>query len=396
MMMTLRQRGLLLALALAAACGARAAGKDTLIYCSEATPESLNPQQATTGPSLVASSQTMFNRLISHDLRHDRLLPSLATAWTVSADSKTYTFTLRRGVKFNRNKYFTPTRDFNADDVIFSLQRQRDAANPLHGLSGGVYEYFHDTGFDTLIREVKKLDDYRVQFILTRPNAAFLADWAMDFTTILSAEYGQAMLKQGTPERLDSWPIGTGPYALQQYRPDAQIRYIANPHYWGGEVATKHLIFAITPDPQTRLAKLRAGECQIIPSPLPSQLKTIADDPQLRLRDYPSPNVGYLAFNTQKKPFDDPRVRQALNYATDKAAIARWCDSGYDARVSEAARLSDTAARARLYREAQQIFYRQAPWIALASGRAFYATRSNLVGFDRELMGSDFSKARLN
>ena len=532
-MTTLRQRGLLLAFALAAACGARAAGNDTLVYCSEATPESLNPQQATTAPSLVASSQTLFNRLISHDLRHDRLLPSLATAWTVSPDGKTYTFTLRRGVKFNRNKYFTPTRDFNADDVIFSVQRQRDPANPFHGLSGGVYAYFHDTGFDALIREVKKLDDYRVQFTLAQPNAAFLADWAMDFTSILSAEYAQAMLKQGTPARLDSWPIGTGPYALQQYRPDAQIRYIANPHYWGGEVATGHLIFAITPDPETRLAKLRTGECQIIPSPLPSQLKTISDDPQLELHAYPSPNVGYLAFNTQKKPFADPRVRQALNYATDKRAIvravfggygevakapiprgilgyaadqpdygydvakakallaaagvapgtevtlwalpvqrpynpngrrvaemiqrdwakvgvnakivtfewgeyvagmhrgdhdaalygwmsdngdpdnfaatllscagvdtganvARWCDRGYDALVAQAARLHDPAARARLYREAQLIFYRQAPWIALASGQAFYATRRNLSGFDRALMGSDFSRARLN
>ena len=74
----------------------------------------------------------------------------------------------------------------------------------------------------------------------------------MDFASILSAEYADAMLKKGTPEYVDSWPIGTG-YALQQYKVDSQIRYIANPHYWEGEVPTKHLI-SITPNVETRLA----------------------------------------------------------------------------------------------------------------------------------------------
>lgn len=87
------------------------------------------------------------------------------------------------------------------------------------------------------------MDDYHVQFELNEPNAAFLADWGMDFASILSAEYGEAMLKKGTPENVDNWPVGTGPYALQQYKVDSQIRYIANPHYWEGEVPTKHLIF---------------------------------------------------------------------------------------------------------------------------------------------------------
>ncbi len=533
MTITRRRRAALLALTMTAAGAAQAAGKETLVYCSEATPTSLNPQQGTTAPDLVASSQTLFDRLVSHDLRSGRLLPSLATGWTVSADGKTYTFTLRRGVKFNSNKFFTPTRDFNADDVIFSVMRQKDAANPIHGISGGDYAYFRDSGFDRLIREVKKLDDYRIQFTLSEPNAAFLADWAMDFTSVLSAEYAQAMLARGTPAQIDTWPLGTGPYALQQFRPDAQIRYAANPHYWRGDVATKRLVFAITPDPETRLAKLRAGECQIIPSPRPSQLDAIRRDPQLRLEAYPSPNVGYLAFNTQKKPFSDPRVRQALNYATDKAAIvravfggygeaasgpiprgiagydpaladypydvakarallaqagvapgtevtlwalpvqrpynpngrrvaeiiqsdwakvgvkakivtyewgeylagihrgehdaalygwmsdngdpdnfvapllgcasiatgsniARWCDSGFDRRIREAARLSSPAARVALYREAQQIFHQQAPWITLASGQAFYATRSSVSGFNRDRMGNDFSRARIN
>lgn len=122
-----------LALALSAllpAGTAMAAGNDTLIYCSEASPESFNPQIASSGPSFVASSQTLYNRLITFDPVKNTPVPSLATAWTISPDGKTYTFTLRQGVKFNSNKFFTPTRDFNADDVIFSVMRQKDPNHP--------------------------------------------------------------------------------------------------------------------------------------------------------------------------------------------------------------------------------------------------------------------------
>ncbi|MBS5772456.1 MAG: ABC transporter substrate-binding protein [Enterobacter cloacae] len=526
----------LLALALSTllpASAAFAASNDTLIYCSEASPESFNPQIASSGPSFVASSQVLYNRLVTFDPVKNTPVPSLATEWKVSDDGKTWTFTLRQGVKFNSNKYFKPTRDFNADDVIFSVMRQMDAKHPYHNVSKGNYEYFTDVGLDKLIKEVKKVDDYHVQFVLNEPNAAFLADWGMDFASILSAEYADAMLKKGTPENVDNWPIGTGPYALQQYKTDALIRYIANPNYWEGPVPTMHLIFSITPDVQTRLAKLQTNECQIIPAPAPVQFEQIKKNKDLTLHTVEALNVGYLAFNTEKKPFDNVLVRQALNYATDKKAIvnavflgsasvaksplppnmlgynkdlpeysydpekakallkqaglekgfeatlwsmpvqrpynpnsrriaemiqsdwakvgvkakivsyewgeylsgmrkgehdtalfgwmsdngdpdnfadtllgcdsvktgsnaARWCDKPYDDLVKKAKLVSDPAERAKLYGQAQDIFYKQAPWIPLANGKTFYATRSNVTGYSVSLMGSDFSKAKLN
>lgn len=81
-----------------------AANNDTLVYCSEASPESFNPQIASSGPSFVASSQVLYNRLVNFDPVKNTPIPSLATAWTISPDGKTYTFTLRQGVKFNSNK----------------------------------------------------------------------------------------------------------------------------------------------------------------------------------------------------------------------------------------------------------------------------------------------------
>ena len=526
----------LLALALSAllpASAAWAANNDTLIYCSEASPESFNPQIASSGPSFVASSQVLYNRLINFDPVKNTPVPSLATEWTISPDGLTYTFTLRQGVKFNSNKFFKPTRDFNADDVVFSVLRQKDKDHPYHNVSQGNYEYFSDVGLDKLIKEVKKVDDYHVQFVLSEPNAAFLADWGMDFASILSAEYADAMLKKGTPENVDNWPIGTGPYVLQQYKVDSQIRYLANPNYWDGAVPTKHLIFSITPNVETRLAKLQTNECQIIPAPSPVQFDVIKKNHDLALHAVEALNVGYLAFNTEKKPFDNVLVRQALNYATDKQAIvnavfmgsgtvakspippnmlgykkdlqdygydpekakallkqaglekgvdvtlwsmpvqrpynpnsrriaemiqsdwakvgvkakivsyewgeylsgirkgehdsalygwmsdngdpdnfantllgcgsiksgsnaARWCNKEYDGLMKKALVESVPAKRAALYGQAQEIFYQQAPWIALANGKTFYATRSNISGYSVSLMGSDFSKVKIN
>ena len=144
----------LLALALSAVLptgAAFAANNDTIVYCSEASPESFNPQIASSGPSFVASSQVLYNRLINFDPVKNTPVPSLATDWTISEDGKTYTFTLRQGVKFNSNKFFKPTRDFNADDVIFSVLRQKEATHPYHNVSQGSYEYFNDVGFDKLI-----------------------------------------------------------------------------------------------------------------------------------------------------------------------------------------------------------------------------------------------------
>ncbi|CAI1625226.1 Dipeptide-binding protein [Serratia quinivorans] len=107
-------------LALTVMGGARAS---TLVYCSESSPEGFNPQLFTSGPTVDASSATIYNRLVDFKVGTVELQPSLAESWQVSEDGKNYTFHLRKGVKFQSNKYFTPTRDFNADDVIFSFMR---------------------------------------------------------------------------------------------------------------------------------------------------------------------------------------------------------------------------------------------------------------------------------
>jgi len=293
----------------------------TLVYCSEGSPEGFNPSLYTAGTTFDASSKTIFEGLTHFVRGTTELEPGMAESWTVSDDGKTYTFKLRKGVKFHSSKSFKPTRDMNADDVIFTFERQWKKDNPYHTVSGGNYEYFNGMSMPDLLKEIVKVDDYTVKFILNRPEAPMLANLAMDFAVIQSKEYADAMMKAGTPEKVDQWPIGTGPFVFQGYKKDAQIRYTAFKDYWRGKAAIDKLVFSITPDASVRYAKLKAGECQIMPYPNPADVAAMKKDPKINLLEQEGLNVGYLAYNTQVAPFDKVEVRKALNMAMNKQAI---------------------------------------------------------------------------
>jgi len=176
-------------------------------------------------------------------------------------------------------------------------------------------------GMPDLIKSIDKVDDRTVRFTLNAPEAPFLADLAMDFASVFSKEQADAYMKAGHPEELDQNPSGTGPFILVDYQKDAVIRYTANADYWEGKAKIDNLVFAITPDASVRFAKLKAGECQIMPYPNPADVKAMQADSSLNVMKQEGLNVGYLAFNTEKKPFDNKLVRQALNYAINKQAI---------------------------------------------------------------------------
>ncbi|MCG6870883.1 MAG: ABC transporter substrate-binding protein [Gammaproteobacteria bacterium] len=298
-----------------------ASAGSTLVYCSEGSPEAFNPQLATSGTTFDASSRQIYNRLVEFEIGTTNIGPGLAERWSVSEDGKIYTFHLRKGVKFHTTKYFTPTRDFNADDVIFSFDRQRKKDHPYHSVGGAIYKYFDDMDMVNLITDLKKLDDYTVEFHLARPESPFIANMAMDFASILSAEYGDQLMKAGNPERIDLDPVGTGPFFFRRYEKDAFIRYRAHPQYWRGREKLENLVFAITVDPSVRYARLRTGECHVMAYPLPADIPAMKKDPALVVTSQPGLNVGYWALNVTKKPFDDVRVRRAMAHAINKAAI---------------------------------------------------------------------------
>lgn len=309
------------AIALALTAGSALAAPKTLVYCLEASPTYLSPVFATDGASFDAISRPVYNKLTDFKEGTTDVIPSLAESWEISEDGKVYTFHLRKGVKFHDSKDFKPSREFNADDVIFSINRQLDPKHPFHKVSGGNYEYFVGMDMQNILDKVEKVDDHTVKLTLKVTNAPFLANLAMDFMSIYSAEYAEQVLKAGKPELLDTRPVGTGPFKFVSYQKDSSVRLEAFEGYWSDRAKLDRLVMSITPDATVRAAKLQKGECHAMPYPNPADVEKLKADPNLEVISKPGLNVGYIAFNMDKKPFDNVKVRQALSYAVNKQAI---------------------------------------------------------------------------
>lgn len=301
--------------------GTSASAASNLIYCSEGSPEGFAPALYTSGTTFDASSVPLYNRLVEFKSGTTELAPGLAESWSVSEDGLSVTFNLRPGVKFHSNRDFTPTRDMNADDVIFTFQHQMDETHPFHAVGGSTFEYFSSMDMGGLIESMEKIDDLTVRFNLTRREIPFLANLGMDFASILSAEYADHLLAQDNMDAINNAPIGTGPFVFVNYQQDAVVRFRANDDFWGERPAVDNLIFAITPDASVRYQKLLAGECQVMSYPNISDVDGMRASDEVNLLEQEGFNVGYLAFNTNEAPFDDPRVRQALTMAVNKDAI---------------------------------------------------------------------------
>ena len=318
--------------ALAAACASHAGSAlaaKTLVFCSEGSPEGFNPQLFTTGTTADASGVPIYNRLVEFELGTTNIAPGLAQSWEISADGLTYTFKLRKGAKFQSNAKFKPSRDVNADDILFSYNRMADPKHPFHSTAvGQTFAYFEDMGLDKIVDKLEKVDDMTVRFKLKHPEAPFLANLAMDFASILSAEYADKMKAAGTADVIDREPIGTGPFQFVSYQKDAIIRYKAFDGHWDGRPKIDNLIYAITPDASVRYAKLKAGECHVMAFPKPADIAAMKADKNINLMSKEGLNIGYIAFNIEKKPFDSKLVRQALSMAVDKQTILKTVYQG--------------------------------------------------------------------
>ena len=294
------------------------ASAKSFVYCSEGSPSSFNPQLVTDGTSITASSATLYNRLVEFESGGTKIVPGLASSWEISKDKKIYTFNLRPGVKFHTTAYFKPTRDFNAKDVIFSIERQKSKTHPYHNVGGGKYEYFDGMEMGSAIADVKELSPLKVQITLSKPDATFLANMAMSFMSILSAEYADKLAGLNKKEDLDKFPVGTGPYVFISYQKDSVIRYEEHKDFWDKKGNVDKLIIAITPDANVRTQKLKTNECQFVGEPSPADIVALKANSKIKVLESAGLNVGFLAMNVTKKPFDDVNVRKAISLALDK------------------------------------------------------------------------------
>lgn len=292
----------------------------TLINCTEASPSSFNPQQVADAPSFNASSIALYDRLLRFELGTTKLIPSLAESYNVSKDGLTYIFNLRKGIKFHSTNYFKPSRDFNAEDVVFSINRQRLKDHPYYSIGGGVYPQYNSNIKDN-IKSVEATGTNQVKIVLNQVQAPFLSLMAGQFMSILSAEYADKLSKENKKVKIDLEPIGTGPFIFQSYTKDNFVKYIANEEYWKKNTSKNKidkLIFSITPDPNVRYQKLKTGECHFVTLPSVVDLEDMKKNASIRLESQEGLNLGYLGMNTTKKPFDNVKVRKAIAHALNK------------------------------------------------------------------------------
>ena len=313
---------------------ALAAPAATLRFCAEGSPSGFDPSQTDSGVDFQATD-TIFSTLIERERGTSRQIPGLAESWTVSADGRSYLFKLRRGVHFHSTAWFKPTRDLNADDVLFSFNRMLDAQHPFQRAYPSVAPYMSYMGWSKNVVKVDKTDDQTVRIALREPDAAFLASLSGSFASIHSAEYAAQLLKERKPQQIKQLPIGTGPFIFKSYQKDSVLRLVRNPDYFRREVPlVDHLVFAITPDSIVRAQRLRKNECDIGALASRVDAQELEKDPNIVLARANGLNIGFLAYNTRRPPLNQVAVRQALDLAIDKKALVDTVFAGAGQRAA--------------------------------------------------------------
>ncbi|CCN45647.1 Peptide transport periplasmic protein sapA [Vibrio nigripulchritudo MADA3029] len=295
--------------------------KQGFVYCGQSSPSSFNPQQVDSGLTAEALSQQLFNTLLTLEPETHKPVSSLATSWDVNEDGTEYLFQLREGVEFQTTPWFIPTRTFTAQDVVFSFERILNSSHPFHYLGQGRYPWFEGIDFKGLVKSVEAIGYNQVKFTLTRADNTFLPNIATPYAVIHSREYADQLIKNGTKHYLDTRPIGTGPFYLDEYQTGDLIRVKKHDGYWQGAPAMQQVVFDISTRGTGTLAKLLRKECDVLSSPVSSQLPIIIDDENLVLHAKPAMNVSFIALNTSHPALNDRRVRKALNLAINRQVI---------------------------------------------------------------------------
>ncbi|MEH6454050.1 MAG: ABC transporter substrate-binding protein, partial [Psychromonas sp.] len=154
---------------------------DTLLYCLENSPKSFNPQISQDIATLDVTTHQLYNRLVKIDPTTNHFIADLAEDWVISEDNTQYTFSLKKDVPFHDTEYFTPSRNLNASDVIFSFQRILKQSHPFHSINNNLDVDFINHPFASLIDNIVKIDDYTVQINLNKPDATLLSNLAAPY-----------------------------------------------------------------------------------------------------------------------------------------------------------------------------------------------------------------------
>lgn len=278
---------------------------DALLIGQVAEPQSLDPQVATAAnDSRILVN--IYDGLVRNGASKLDIEPALATRWQISADGLTYRFQLRKGVTFHDG---TP---FNAAAVKFTFDRMLDAKHPWHNTGPFPLSFFFSS-----IKSIDAVDDETVVFHLKEPFAPLLSNFATPAGLIVSpaavAKYGKDFGRH---------PVGTGAFRFREWQANQRVVVSANTHYWDGKPGLNTVVFRPITDSNTRVAEMLSGGIDAMSEVPPDTVKLFAaKKDRFRLYQTTGPHVWYVMLNTQIPPFNDVRVRQAVNYAINKQSL---------------------------------------------------------------------------
>ncbi|WP_018132979.1 glutathione ABC transporter substrate-binding protein [Effusibacillus pohliae] len=279
-----------------------------LVVAQAANPTTMDPQDAQDTLS-YSIMKTMYEGLLGFD-KDMKIVPVLAESMPeLSKDAKSVTFKLKKGIKFHDGT------DLNAEAVKINFDRVKDPNNKLKRAS-----------LFAVIEKTEVVDPYTVKFTLNRPFAAIVQTFAHPAAMIISPkaikEYGKEIQRK---------PVGTGPFQFVEWKDADHVTVKKFDGYWDKANAAKveKITFKPVTEAGSRVAMLKTGEAQFVYPLPPDQVDSLKDDKNVAVDRSPSIVERYIAFNTTKKPFDEKRVRQALNYAVNKDALIKVVAKGY-------------------------------------------------------------------
>ncbi len=281
-------------------------------------PDNLDPiVLMSTNTRMVTS--TIFDSLLYLNAEEGKAEPGIAEEFDV--DGLVYTFKIREGVKFHNG------REVTAEDIKYSLERLANPANasPNMGMLKDVlgYQDLQEGKADGL-EGIEILGSHSVRITLDNPNTQFLFDLAHQATSIVPKEEVER-----TDRSFSDNPVGTGPFKFKSWVQDNNVTLDANPDYFRGRPYLDELVFRVIKEASTREAEFDSGKLDMFVV-LDTQYQKYKNHPvhAANLVEVPELFTRHWGFHNQKAPFDDVRVRQALNYAIDKEAIINVVQGG--------------------------------------------------------------------
>jgi len=279
----------------------------------------LDPAYETDGNSFMVCDN-IFEALVFYQDESTALEPGLAESWDITPDGLSYTFKLRKGVKFHDGT------SFNADAVVFSIGRMMKTPNLKYFGKGfkipaqeRTPEYWVSMEMDDTIGSIEATEEYTVVFKLKRVEAPFLANMGMDFADIISPTAFLA-----NPKEFLRQPVGTGPFKFSSWVKDDKIVLEKFKEYWDKTAGPyfNRVIFRAIPENSVRFLELKTGNINVCQFPNPADIPLVKKDKNLILISQPGMNVGYLSFNHTKEPWkSNLHLRKAVAHALNRKAI---------------------------------------------------------------------------